>query len=120
MKTGLKSNEEANGSFSQKLFDRNEAFSPTKKPNEIDKIEPPPEAKQNQVVIATRAHHGKEAPKGESGQAQPEGHPVKSEEAEKAERCRGDKTADLWRIDGIEIEILDFGPYEGAFAQGLV
>lgn len=91
-----------------------------KKPKEIDKIKPPPDAKQNQVVFATRAHHGKEAPKGESGQAQPEGHPVKCEEAEKSERRRGDKTADLGGVDRVEIEILDFGPDECAFAQGLV
>ena len=42
-----------------------------KKPNEIDKIEAPPEAKQNQVVIATRAHHGKEAPEGKSRKSEP-------------------------------------------------
>ena len=91
-----------------------------KKPNEIDEIKPPPDAKQNQVVFATRAHHGKEAPKGESGQAQPEGHPVKSEEAEKSERCRGYKSADLGGVDGVEIEVLDFGPDKRAFPQGRV
>ena len=91
-----------------------------KKPKEIDKIKPPPDAKQNQVVFATRAHHGKEAPKGESGQAQPEGHPVKSEEAEKSERRCGDKAPDLWGVDGIEVEILNFRPDERAFPQGLV
>jgi hypothetical protein len=35
-----------------------------KKPNEIDKIEPSPDAKQNQVVFATGAHHGEKTPKG--------------------------------------------------------
>ena len=45
---------------------------------------------------------------------------MESEEAEKAERCRGDKTADLWGIDRVEIEILDFRPDERAFPQGLV
>ena len=64
-------------------------------------------------MFATRAHHGKEAPKGESGQVQPEGHLVKCEEAEKSERRRGDKTADLGGVDGVEIEILDFGSAEG-------
>ena len=83
-----------------------------KKPNEIDKIEPPPDAKQNQVVFATRAHHGEKAPEGKSCKAEPEGNPMESEEAEKAERCRGDKTADLWGIDRVEIEILDFGTDE--------
>ena len=71
-------------------------------------------------MAATRAHQGKEAPKGESGQAQPEGHPVKSEEAEKAERGRRNKTADLGGVDRVEIKILDFGPDERAFPQGLV
>ena len=91
-----------------------------KKPNEIDEIKPPPDAKQNQVVFATRAHHGTEAPKGESGQAQPEGNPMESEEAEEAKRGRGNKTADLRGIDRVEIEVLDFGPDERAFPQGLV
>jgi len=95
-------------------------FRVAKKPSEVDEVQGGPEADQNQVVFATRAHHGKEAPKGESGQAQPEGHPVKSEEAEKSERCRGDKATDLWSINGIEVEILNFGPDERAFAQGLV
>ena len=45
---------------------------------------------------------------------------MEGEEAEKAERRRGDKTADLGSIDGIEVEILDFGPDERAFPQGLV
>ena len=45
---------------------------------------------------------------------------MESEEAEKAERCRGDKATDLWGIDGIEVEIFDFGSDEHAFAQGLV
>ena len=45
---------------------------------------------------------------------------MKCEEAEKSERRRGDKTADLGGVDGVEIEILDFGSDEGAFPQGLV
>jgi hypothetical protein len=92
----------------------------SKKPGQIGQIEAAPKTEETQVVFATRAHHGKEAPKGESGQAQPEGHPVKSEEAEKSERCRGYKSADLGGVDGVEIEILDFGPDERAFPQGLV
>jgi len=91
-----------------------------KKPNEIDKIEPPPDAKQNQVVFATRTHHGEKAPEGKSRKAEPEDDPVKGEEAEKSEGSRGYKTADLRGIDGIEVEILNFGSDERAFAQGLV
>ena len=91
-----------------------------KKPNEIDKIDPPPDAKQNQVVFATRAHHGKETPEGKSRKAEPEDDPVKGEEAEKSEGSRGYKTADLWGVDGIEVEILNFRPGERAFPQGLV
>ena len=45
---------------------------------------------------------------------------MEGEEAEKSKRGRGDETADLWGIDRIEIELLDFGPYERAFAQCLV
>ena len=45
---------------------------------------------------------------------------MEGEEAEKSKRRRGDETADLWGIDRIEIELLDFGPYERAFAQCLV
>ena len=92
----------------------------SKKPGQIGQIEAAPKGDQNQVVFATRAHHGKEAPKGESGQAQPEGNPMESEEAEKAERRCGDKAPDLWNIDRIEVEIFDFGSDECAFPQGLV
>ena len=45
---------------------------------------------------------------------------MEGEEAEKSKRRRGDETADLWGIDGIEIEILNFRPDESAFPQGLV
>jgi hypothetical protein len=45
---------------------------------------------------------------------------VEGEKTKEAQGGRRNKAADLWRIDGIEIEILDFGPYEGAFPQGLV
>jgi hypothetical protein len=45
---------------------------------------------------------------------------VQGEEAEKTERRRGDKATNLWGIDGIEVEIFDFGSDEYAFAQGLV
>ena len=45
---------------------------------------------------------------------------MQGEEAEEAERRRGDKTADLWGVDGIEVEIFDFGSDERAFPQGLV
>ena len=45
---------------------------------------------------------------------------MEGEEAEEAERRRGDKTADLGGVDGVEIEIFDFGPDERAFPQGLV
>ena len=71
-------------------------------------------------MFATRAHHWEKAPEGKSCKSEPEGNPMESEEAEKAERCRGDKTADLWGIDRVKIEILDFGSDEHAFAQGLV
>jgi len=91
-----------------------------KKPNEIDKIEPPPDAKQNQVVFATRAHHGEKAPEGKGRKAEPEHDPMEGEEAEEAKRGRGNKTTNLWGIDGIEVEIFDFGSDEHAFAQGLV
>ena len=45
---------------------------------------------------------------------------MKGEEAKEADRRRGNKATDLWEIDGVEIEILDFGPDERAFSQGLV
>ena len=45
---------------------------------------------------------------------------MEGEEAEKAERCRGHKPADLGGIHGVEIEILDFGADQGALAQGFV
>ncbi len=45
---------------------------------------------------------------------------MEGEEAEEAKRGRGNKTADLGGIDRVEVEILDFGPYERAFAQCLV
>ena len=45
---------------------------------------------------------------------------MKSEEAKEAERGRRNKTADLGGIDRVEIKILDFGPDERAFPQGLV
>ena len=45
---------------------------------------------------------------------------MEGEEAEEAERARRNKTADLWGIDGIEVEILNFRPDESAFPQGLV
>ena len=45
---------------------------------------------------------------------------MEGEEAEKAERRRGDKTADFGRVHRVEVEILDFGPDESAFPQGLV
>ena len=45
---------------------------------------------------------------------------MQGEEAEEAKRGRGNKTANLWGIDGIEVEIFDFGSDEHAFAQGLV
>ena len=70
--------------------------------------------------MAKGAHHGKEAQKGESGQAQPKGHPMKGEEAEEAERGGGDEATDLWSIDRVEVEILDFRPDESAFPQDLV
>ena len=45
---------------------------------------------------------------------------MEGEEAEKSERRRGDKATNLWSIDGIEVEILNFGSDERAFPQGLV
>ena len=42
-----------------------------KKPDEIDKIEAPPEPEKNQVVFATLAHHGEKAPEGKSRKAEP-------------------------------------------------
>ena len=41
---------------------------------------------------------------------------MEGEEAEEAKRGRGNKTADLWDIDGIEVEILDFGADQSVFA----
>ena len=106
--------------FFQIFGDRLRILQITKKPGEVDEVQGGPKGDQNQVVFATLAHHGEKAPKGESGQAQPEGHPVQGEEAEEAKRGRGNKTANLWGIDGIEVEIFDFGSDERAFAQGLV
>ena len=45
---------------------------------------------------------------------------MQGEEAEEAQRRRGDKTAELGGVDGVEIEILDFGSDQRALAQGLV
>jgi len=45
---------------------------------------------------------------------------MEGEEAEEAEGHRGDKTADLGCIDGVEVEILDFGSNQGVLAQGLI
>jgi hypothetical protein len=92
----------------------------SKKPGQIGQIEATPKTEQNQVVFATLAHHGEKAPEGKSRKAEPEHDPMEGEEAEKAQRFRRYKTADLWGIDGIEVEILNFGPDERAFAQGLV
>ncbi len=71
-------------------------------------------------MFVTRAHHGKEAPEGKSRKTEPEHNPVESEKAKEAQRRRGDKTADLGSIDRVKVEILDFGPDERAFPQGLV
>ena len=45
---------------------------------------------------------------------------MEGEEAEKSEGRRGDKTADLWGIDGIEVKVFDFRPNESTFSQGHV
>ena len=45
---------------------------------------------------------------------------MEGEEAEKAERRRRHKPTNLWGIDGIEVEILNFRPDESAFPRGLV
>ena len=45
---------------------------------------------------------------------------MEGEEAEETERRRRNKATDLGGIDGIEVEILDFGTDQGALAQGFV
>jgi hypothetical protein len=81
----------------------------SKKPGQIGQIEATPKTEQNQVVFATLAHHGEQAPEGKSRKAKPEHDPMEGEEAEEAKRGRGNKTANLWGIDRVEIKILDFG-----------
>jgi hypothetical protein len=102
--------------FFEIFGDRLRILQVAKKPGEVDEVQEGPKGDQNQVVFATRAHHGKEAPEGKRRKAEPEDDPVKGEEAEKSEGSRGYKTADLGGIDGIEVEILDFGSDERAFA----
>jgi hypothetical protein len=45
---------------------------------------------------------------------------MEGEEAEEAERRRGDKTADFWGIDRVEIEILNFGSNQACFTQNFI
>jgi len=45
---------------------------------------------------------------------------MEGEKAEEAEGCHGHKTTDLGCIDGVEVEILDFGSNQGFLAQGLI
>jgi len=45
---------------------------------------------------------------------------MEGEEAEEAERRRGDKTADLRGIDRVEIEILNFGSNQACFTQNFI
>jgi len=71
-------------------------------------------------MFATLAHHGEEAPESKRSKAQPERNPVEGEEAKEAEGGGGHKTADLGGIDGVKVEILNFGPDERAFPPGLV
>jgi hypothetical protein len=96
--------------FFEIFGDRLRILQVAKKPSEVDEVQGGPEADQNQVVAATRAHHGEKAPEGKSRKAEPEDDPVKGEEAEKSERRRWNKTANLWGIDRLEIKILNFGP----------
>jgi len=41
---------------------------------------------------------------------------MEGEKTKEAERRCGDKATDLWGIDRVEIEVLDFGPDQRAFA----
>ena len=43
---------------------------------------------------------------------------MEGEEAEETERRRGNKATDLGGIDGVEVEILDYGSNQGVLAQG--
>jgi len=84
----------------------------TKKPGEVDKVQRSPEAEEPQVVVTTGAHHGEKTPEGKSRKAKPERDPMEGEKTKEAERRYGDKATDLWGIDRVEIEILDFGSDE--------
>lgn len=42
-----------------------------KKPGEVDEVQGGPEAEENQVVFATRTHHGEQAPEGKRRKAEP-------------------------------------------------
>ena len=42
-----------------------------KKPGEVGEVQGGPEAEENQVVFATRTHHGEQAPEGKSRKAEP-------------------------------------------------
>ena len=45
---------------------------------------------------------------------------MEGEEAEETERRCGDKATDLGCIDGVEVEIFDYGSNQGVLAQGLI
>jgi hypothetical protein len=93
---------------------------PAKKPSQVGEIQRTPKRKSDQILVAAGGHHGKEAPKGKSGQAQPKQNPVQGEEAEKAQRGGRHKAADFGGIDGVEIKILDLGSDQSAFTECLV
>ena len=71
-------------------------------------------------MLATGAHHREKAPERKSCEAEPKYDPVEGEKAEEVERRRGDKATNLWGIDWVEIEILDFGSDQGGFAERLI
>ncbi len=43
----------------------------SKKQGEVDEVQGGPKGDQNQVVFATRAHHGEKAPEGKSRKSEP-------------------------------------------------
>jgi hypothetical protein len=45
---------------------------------------------------------------------------MEGEKTKEAERRCGDKATDLWGIDRVEIEILDFGSDECCFSESLI
>ena len=64
-------------------------------------------------MSATRTHHREKAPERKSRKAKPERDPMEGEEAEEAEGSERNKATNLWGVDGIEVEVFDFGSNQG-------